>query len=369
MSEAGVAVLGERWRGRGDGRPEEGGAVPDPHRSGADAGSRTQFGSGLPASGQDLYRSIHLRGKVRHDELSSPATVRSDLDALMKLGLVVSEGGWVTAIPYHQVMAGLVAEEARILEQALETVRDTRWRLHALLREGISLSGDSPGTVLSTRGGDERADGCPYGARTRPHTDLAAMQPGTRFSQELLNATLKWAEADIAAGIRFRVVYQTGALSHPPSAECLRRMEQLGGQVRLSANLPFRLMLIDGKTAVCHLPGQDGPDETLLLQGTGVLALLRRLFETTWLDSVPLSAHLEDQRTAGEEDVKPAPVLTREQKAIVRYLADGATDQAIAHSLGVTPRTVTRRVTEIYQVLRVRSRFQAGVMARRMGLV
>ena len=61
--------------------------------------------------------------------------------------------------------------------------------------------------------------------------------------------------------------------------------------------------------------------------------------------------------------------LTEQQQLILRYLAEGETDRMIARRAGVTPRTVTRRISEIYQELQVESRFQAGVAAHRLGLV
>jgi DNA-binding NarL/FixJ family response regulator len=62
-------------------------------------------------------------------------------------------------------------------------------------------------------------------------------------------------------------------------------------------------------------------------------------------------------------------VLNPTQEAILRLLAEGETDQSIARSLGITTRTVTRRIGEIYEVLGVESRFQAGVAAKELGIV
>jgi DNA-binding NarL/FixJ family response regulator len=50
-------------------------------------------------------------------------------------------------------------------------------------------------------------------------------------------------------------------------------------------------------------------------------------------------------------------------------LADGATDRGIARVLAVAPRTVTRRISELFVELGVESRFQAGIAAHRLGVV
>jgi DNA-binding CsgD family transcriptional regulator len=139
----------------------------------------------------------------------------------------------------------------------------------------------------------------------------------------------------------------------------------------LRPDLPFRLILIDGESAVCCLQWPNGLDETLLLQGPRMLGLLDRLFEMIWVDSVALGTAAENGLPVAGSDptAAPEPGLNSQHKAIVRYLAGGATDQAIAHSLGITTRTVTRRINEIYLALGANSRFQAGVTARRIGLI
>ncbi|MEQ4304955.1 helix-turn-helix transcriptional regulator [Plantactinospora sp. B6F1] len=63
------------------------------------------------------------------------------------------------------------------------------------------------------------------------------------------------------------------------------------------------------------------------------------------------------------------PVLTALQHEIVRMLARGASDSHIAHRLGLGLRTVQRNVSTIMQLLRVQSRFAAGVAVTRAGLL
>lgn len=324
-----------------------------------------------------LYRQLLQRGTVPAVELAALTGLPADrsqtaVHELADLGLIARQDGRVTAIPYAAAVDSLVAAESHALRLALETVQNTQRRLRVLIAEGAALGGDSAGTVLaaSTQPGEE--DVSFGGARTRPVSDLAALHPGVRFSAELLESSLKRAEAHLVEGVRLRVIHQRAAMSHSRSAEYFHRIEQLGGQVRLRDQLPFRLMLIDGLAAVCRLTWQDGLEDTLLLEGPHMLGLLGRLFETTWSEAAPLggaSAQARPDGAAGAEGGRPVPGLTTQHRAIMRYLADGATDQAIARFLGITTRTVTRRVNEIYQTLGVQSRFQAGAVARHMGLI
>ncbi|MFD1371823.1 helix-turn-helix domain-containing protein [Actinoplanes sichuanensis] len=53
---------------------------------------------------------------------------------------------------------------------------------------------------------------------------------------------------------------------------------------------------------------------------------------------------------------------------VLDQLASGATDLAACRKLGVSGRTYSRRVSELLDHLGVASRFQAGIVAARLGL-
>jgi DNA-binding NarL/FixJ family response regulator len=146
----------------------------------------------------------------------------------------------------------------------------------------------------------------------------------------------------------------------------------MGCRVRLRDNLPFRMLLIDGVSAVCAVPASG----SYLLKGERVIALLNRVFETTWVDAQPLERVLSRARrltgthpAVVEDQEGGSTALSPAHEAILRLLAEGQTDRSIARSLGVTPRTVTRRIAEIFELLGVDSRFQAGIAAKELGIV
>ena len=361
------AVLWQRIPAPGG---EVSGAVPGSAVSGAEPGRDS-----VSAGAKSLHRMLLLQGSMPDAELCSRAQaprerVRSWLAELAGLGLVTVVDGAVTAVPYARAVESLLAAQDKILGQALEAVRQAQRCLNVLIREGSALSGDGVGTVLAASpGGDP--DRVFRAAQARPVAGVAALHPGTRFSEELLAASLERAAAQLAGGLTLRVIHQSAALSHPQSAEYFHRVERLGGQVRFSEVLPFRLVLIDGTTAVCRLEDPGGGQESLLFQGSRMLGLLGGLFETAWIQAAPLTeAAPQPGPQPGPAEVAGAVAsLTGQHQMIVRCLADGATDQAIARQLGITTRTVARRINEIYEALGVQSRFQAGAVARRRGLI
>ncbi|MFE7357241.1 response regulator transcription factor [Streptomyces sp. NPDC057543] len=54
-------------------------------------------------------------------------------------------------------------------------------------------------------------------------------------------------------------------------------------------------------------------------------------------------------------------------RQLLTYLSGGLTDESIARELGVSERTVARRITRLQQMLGARTRFQLGVQASRRG--
>ena len=56
-------------------------------------------------------------------------------------------------------------------------------------------------------------------------------------------------------------------------------------------------------------------------------------------------------------------------EGLLTMLSAGMTDEAIARQLGVSARTVQRRISDLMETLGSRNRFQAGVQAVRHGLL
>jgi DNA-binding NarL/FixJ family response regulator len=60
---------------------------------------------------------------------------------------------------------------------------------------------------------------------------------------------------------------------------------------------------------------------------------------------------------------------TAETRQLLRLMGTGALDETIAREMGVSVRTVHRRITRLQELLGARSRFQLGVIAHERGWV
>jgi DNA-binding NarL/FixJ family response regulator len=81
-------------------------------------------------------------------------------------------------------------------------------------------------------------------------------------------------------------------------------------------------------------------------------------------------ARMNSLRPDVDDKFHPASVMLNEQQLqLMRLLAGGLPDRSIARRLCLAPRTLARRISEIYRILGVDTRFQAGVAAQRLGLI
>ena len=101
-----------------------------------------------------------------------------------------------------------------------------------------------------------------------------------------------------------------------------------------------------------------GSDGTLLVRAPALVALVRELFEQYWSRRHP--AARGRPRRAGRRRRRPA---------VLRLLQLGLKDESIARQLGVSLRTVRRRIATLMDELGAQTRFQAGMEAARRGLI
>lgn len=65
------------------------------------------------------------------------------------------------------------------------------------------------------------------------------------------------------------------------------------------------------------------------------------------------------------QETAPSP----RELALIQLLCEGHTDEAAARRMNLSVRTVRRMTQQLMEQLGARSRFEAGVLAARMGLI
>ncbi|USQ79663.1 helix-turn-helix transcriptional regulator [Ornithinimicrobium faecis] len=157
------------------------------------------------------------------------------------------------------------------------------------------------------------------------------------------------------------MVVDVALFNHEGVLPRLEAMANSGQRILVGDGLPFGGLVVDDKSALVDLSRHDPrADGSFVVRRRAAVAAVGALFDVAFELSTPMAPTLA--RVSGESD--EAPLEARDRR-ILSLLAAGATDQQIARSVGVSKRTVERRVAAIMQTLSAGTRFQAGVQAAR----
>ena len=159
----------------------------------------------------------------------------------------------------------------------------------------------------------------------------------------------------IASGRRSRAIYPVRALTEAP--EALEARARAGEQVRVLSELPTRMFILGQSHAVLPEPLGTADEPRIHVRQRAIVTVLTMWFEALWSRAAPVS-----RLDVGEA----RPDL---RQFLLEQLVAGYTDEVIARRLGISLRTVRRRVAQLMADLGVETRFQAGVEAARRGWI
>ncbi|MFJ8625694.1 response regulator transcription factor [Kitasatospora sp. NPDC093550] len=219
------------------------------------------------------------------------------------------------------------------------------------------------GTGLELVRGADRIAALLEDAARGARTEALSLRPGQDLSGPALAGKLARERLALAHGAALRTIYPAAALRRPAVLAHVRELTSAGARIRAAHSLPLWLIVVDARLAILPAPGS-GPDgggpaaAAVVVREPALVALVAELFEYFW------SAAWTPPELAPEERE-----VTDRQLIVLRMLAAGLTDAAIARKLEVSERTVRRLVAELTAGLGAESRFQAGVHAARRGWI
>ncbi|MGW0432865.1 helix-turn-helix domain-containing protein [Micromonospora sp. NPDC003197] len=164
-----------------------------------------------------------------------------------------------------------------------------------------------------------------------------------------------------AAGVTYRAVYDVTALADVEFAASVATHIRSGEQARIVDALPTKLAVADRELALLPLAWTSSAHDTaLLVHPCGLLDALVALFETVWAQGTPLSV-------TGAAGLAGTEAISAEDQHLLSLLVAGLTDEAAGSRLGMSRRTVVRRVQGLMERTGSRSRIQLGWQARERG--
>jgi DNA-binding CsgD family transcriptional regulator len=311
-------------------------------------------GAGVDADDERVLRALLIRPQATADELAAASGQPSEqvAAALVRLsgrGLVARLAG---PPPRYTAADPRTALDALIhpAEQALRRARDAAAELTALFHTAR--------TERPTAGPVEVVTGHEV-SRAFVRMQQSAVREVRAFDRPpYVHAAGNPVEPGILArGVRWRAVYHPDALVLPGALGEIRSLVALGEQARVLADVPFKMHLIDERVAMIPLDSETATVRAALVHPSALLDSLAIVFESCWRTATPL-----DAAPAGE-------AISDEDRQLLALLAAGVKDDAIGRQLGLSVRTMRRRVRRLLDVLGAQTRFQAGMQATRRGWI
>jgi len=160
-------------------------------------------------------------------------------------------------------------------------------------------------------------------------------------------------------GVRFRSIVDSELLSEPGVPQALRDDLSAGEEIRVAQNVPARMFIADYRIGLITLNPENPDGPALLLRSRSLLTAMYELFEYLWEYATPLP-FADSASPVSTSESQANHGLTRE---LHELLAAGIPDKAIVEELGISRRTLVRRLSEWMDELGARSRYQAGWLA------
>jgi DNA-binding CsgD family transcriptional regulator/predicted transcriptional regulator len=312
-----------------------------------------------PATGREVAAATGL----------TPAVVQAALRLLHSHGLVDEASGrphaYVAVDPAIALDVLLLKHEEQ-LRRARARAQEVGERFHQ------AVAGRDPAETVEVITGREatvqRLRQIQYSAR---HELRCFDKPPYHLGLDSLNQ----AELDLLhRGGRARGVYEAAAVAVPGRRAQLAAYLAAGEQARVLPRLPTKLIVVDDRLAAVPLDGDDvdtAPAVFVIVHRSALLDALCELFEALWRLARPLDidgrtglarhAGLDEGAGAGEPARLGPDSLERE---ILELMDAGMPDAAIARRLGLSHRTLQRRIRGLMERFNAQTRYQLGVQAQ-----
>ena len=302
----------------------------------------------LPLSGSDV--DVVAAGlRIAPDELPG------QFEGLVSRGIVRIERGRVQVQSLSAVVSAYVAREAEAAVAARERLDDIAAAIPFL---AAAATRPGPGEVQNVRllDGEVSTGGNPLQLLTKmieeSRGEMLWLRPDA-WDLPRETAVAKVVASAIASGRRSRAIYPVRALHE--ARDVLLARAHAGEKIRVIADLPTRMFVLGSTHAVVPEPLGMADDPRILVRQRALVEAMAMLFELMW------------DRAAPVPDMDFGDARPDLRRFLLQQLAAGAKDEQIARTLGISLRTVRRRVADLLIELGVDNRFQAGAEAVRRG--
>jgi DNA-binding CsgD family transcriptional regulator len=129
--------------------------------------------------------------------------------------------------------------------------------------------------------------------------------------------------------------------------------------LRVAEEIPMRMVVCNRTVAMLPLSVREGNRklDTLVIHGTAIVDALAILFDSCWSTARPVQLSARDGAALS---ISSAGLPSAGDRQILLLMVLGLADRKIAADLGISLRTVERRIRALMELAGVKSRFQLG---------
>ena len=324
----------------------------------AHVASRVLEGMGVTQAEEQLYRAL-LRceglciAEIATKLGSSARAIAAPLRALEGKGMVTHSPD---RVPRYYAVPPDIAVEALIAKSQLDEELRQRNARAAVVKLSATMGGATEHAVPDERLVEILSPEATAQMFAQMHrTAQVEMISLTRRPMLISNVN----EPDhllfqcLERGVRCRALIDADLLNMPGWLEHMRDNTAHGEECRIAASLPFKLIVADRRIAIIPLDlgRPDGP--VLLVRSSSLLDALCEVFELLWRNATPFPA----------SDTEGAAHGRRRSMPLLSLLTSGLNDKAIELELGMSHRTLARRISELMEELGAATRCQLGWLA------
>ncbi len=194
-----------------------------------------------------------------------------------------------------------------------------------------------------------------HGAVSSVRRELCSTLPAGPYRPSVLRSSWEDDVGLLRSGIAGMVIYQADAVRTPEILRYLTEFSTAGAHIRVARRVTHRMMIVDRRLVFVAVDPDTLKPPYLLIREPALVRSFCSQFASTWKVAHTVGIGPED--SLADESVRE----------ILQILSSGVTDDAAARELGVSDRTIRRRVAAVLDLLGASSRFEAGVKATQAG--
>ncbi|MFD3729798.1 helix-turn-helix transcriptional regulator [Streptomyces sp. NPDC058671] len=326
---------------------------------------------GLDSGTEAVYRLMLKHPSWGVDRLAEALdtdrpTVARALDTLADLALLRStatteSSGGLRLVPPRAGLGALLERRQDELARAQSEIDASRAAVTDLLAEHSALDRDPRDGVVERFAGPEAVRRLQTDLTCQARDELLALAPTTVPGGGPWELDVPLHLDLLARGVRVRVLHLDSTDGTSERRRAVRQLTRAGAEIRTLPSLPLQLRIVDGASAALPLDPHHPDRGAVLLREPGVLTGLRALFTHLWDEAAPLPG--------ADGDAEEPGACSPRERALLRFLAEGLTDEAAARRLGISLRSERRMISGLFERFGAHSRFQLGLQAARSGLV